>query len=689
MLFRSVCLASAAAVVSAAPALAVPLSATFTYQGQLVLNGTPVDGAADLSFQLFNAPVAGAAVGVASQHLNQSVNDGLFTVDAVNPGASVFDGTELWVEISARVPAGGGAWVVLSPRQRVSATPYAMHSMRPWITDGNDIYFDGTFVGIGTNNPARRLHVETTTGEAIYARATAAAGDNTGVLGLSDSPIGQGVTGYATSGSGLAIGVSGLTDSSSGRGVQGIATANNGTNYGIWGDAQGDAGRGVFGIASNVNGTNYGVFGEANGPSGAGVFGLADSSNNFATADGVRGQSNAVFGAGVHGVANHATGNTYGIRGSAVSPNGYAGFFEGRGKFTGRLGVGPTPVLDGPLARLHVVTNSIGLVDTALQNDDLVVEDTDARINLFSTGDGNGGSAIAFAEADSVFGDLVNKWTIIRETEAGGAGNGLRFTFGTNLDPFSNPTRVYFGDDGRVGIGTLSPNMELTVSGGAHVTGSVGIGTGNPEVKLHIAGGADANLIGGGYIVCGSTSNLNVVIDNNEIMARNDLAAANLTLNNNGGDVIIAPQGTTRVRVLEITGADLAEKFPASEELKPGMVTAIDPANPGKLCLARGAYNRGVAGVVSGANNFSAGAVLGNLPGCAGAPPIALSGRVWVNCDAGEGAIQLGDLLTSSDTPGHAMKVTDFARAQGACIGKAMTSLPSGHGLVLVLVSLQ
>jgi len=35
------------------------------------------------------------------------------------------------------------------------------------------------------------------------------------------------------------------------------------------------------------------------------------------------------------------------------------------------------------------------------------------------------------------------------------------------------------------------------------------------------------------------------------------------------------------------------------------------------------------------------------------------------------------------------MKVTDRTRAQGAVIGKAMTSLGEGAGLVLVLVSLQ
>ncbi len=148
--------------------------------------------------------------------------------------------------------------------------------------------------------------------------------------------------------------------------------------------------------------------------------------------------------------------------------------------------------------------------------------------------------------------------------------------------------------------------------------------------------------------------------------------------------------GTVSVKVLEITGADLAEKFPVSEEVKPGVVVAIDPKHPGQLCLARGAYNRRVAGVVSGAGGISAGTVLGNMPGFEEAPPIALSGRVWVFCDATAGAIEPGDLLTTSDTPGHAMAVTDHACATGAILGKAMTALDEGEiDMVLVLVNLQ
>ena len=68
---------------------------------------------------------------------------------------------------------------------------------------------------------------------------------------------------------------------------------------------------------------------------------------------------------------------------------------------------------------------------------------------------------------------------------------------------------------------------------------------------------------------------------------------------------------------------------------------------------------------------------------------VALAGRVYCLADAGAGPIEPGDLLTTSSTPGHAMKATDGERSHGAIIGKAMTGLPGGTGLILVLVNLQ
>jgi hypothetical protein len=141
--------------------------------------------------------------------------------------------------------------------------------------------------------------------------------------------------------------------------------------------------------------------------------------------------------------------------------------------------------------------------------------------------------------------------------------------------------------------------------------------------------------------------------------------------------------------VITITGADVAERFPTSDDVEPGSVVEIDPASPGKLRLAREPYSGLVAGVASGAGDLPAGAVLGDQPGSEHMPPIALAGRVWVKSDASYGAIRPGDRLTTSATAGHAMKVSDNEKAIGAIIGKAMTGLNEGKGLVLVLVQPQ
>ena len=72
-----------------------------------------------------------------------------------------------------------------------------------------------------------------------------------------------------------------------------------------------------------------------------------------------------------------------------------------------------------------------------------------------------------------------------------------------------------------------------------HSNGNIGIGTDNPEAPLQITNGSDASLAGGGYIISGDVASRNIVIDDNEIMARNNGAIENLHLNRDGGDVII------------------------------------------------------------------------------------------------------------------------------------------------------
>ncbi|MBW1646173.1 MAG: hypothetical protein JRJ56_07605 [Deltaproteobacteria bacterium] len=157
-----------------------------------------------------------------------------------------------------------------------------------------------------------------------------------------------------------------------------------------------------------------------------------------------------------------------------------------------------------------------------------------------------------------------------------------------------------------------------------------------------------------------------------------------------------AGSGNGRVvtQELEITGgSDLSEQFDVAalhRDPRPGMLVSIDPRRPGKLMVSREAYDKKVAGIISGAGGIRTGLTMGQRGSEAdGGRPVALTGRVYCLASTANGAIEPGDLLTTSDIPGHAMKVTDRARAGGAIIGKAMTPLDDGEGLVLVLVTLQ
>jgi hypothetical protein len=153
--------------------------------------------------------------------------------------------------------------------------------------------------------------------------------------------------------------------------------------------------------------------------------------------------------------------------------------------------------------------------------------------------------------------------------------------------------------------------------------------------------------------------------------------------------------GRMRTGVIEVTGgADIAEPYDIAAAgptaPRPGLVVGVDPDQVGRLRVTNRPYDVTVAGIISGANGINPGMLLRQEGTHAnGEWPVATVGRAWCYCDtASGGPIRPGDLLTTSKTPGHAQKA-DPTRANGAILGKAMSSLPEGRGLVLVLVSLQ
>jgi hypothetical protein len=135
--------------------------------------------------------------------------------------------------------------------------------------------------------------------------------------------------------------------------------------------------------------------------------------------------------------------------------------------------------------------------------------------------------------------------------------------------------------------------------------------------------------------------------------------------------------------------ADCAEDFDilGLPEVHPGTVMVID--QDGALRQSCEAYDKKVAGVISGGGDFTPGIVLGKQPSKSGRMPLALVGKVYCKVDARYSPIAIGDLLTTSPTPGHAMKASNCQRALGAVIGKALRGLDVGQGLIPILVALQ
>ncbi len=138
-----------------------------------------------------------------------------------------------------------------------------------------------------------------------------------------------------------------------------------------------------------------------------------------------------------------------------------------------------------------------------------------------------------------------------------------------------------------------------------------------------------------------------------------------------------------------LVGGDCAEDFDIieAESIEPGTVMVID--DNGALRASEQAYDKRVAGVISGGGNLRPGITLDKHSNDTNRLPIALTGKVYCKVDAEYNSIEVGDLLTSSSTKGHAMKVNEHVRSIGAIIGKALKALGSGKGLIPILVALQ
>ena len=272
-----------------------------------------------------------------------------------------------------------------------------------------------------------------------------------------------------------------------------------------------------------------------------------------------------------------------------------------------------------------------------------------------------------------------------------------------------NQNAVFGGNDSRaaatpkpgeaVGNGVFGFSMVPNASGvfGANNNGGVGV-AGASEKNFGVRGDSTTGFAavhghGGKNGVWGLT---NSAADSG-VFGQNDGAGAGVFgFSKNGAGVRGLGKVAGRFEGdVEVTGdirlvnADCAEDFDVAIDgtAEPGTVVVCDA--DGALRPSMSPYDKKVVGIVSGAGGYKPAIVLDRQESLQHRAPVALMGKVFCNVDAAEHAIEVGDLLTTSSSPGHAMKATDPSRAFGAVIGKALRPLASGRGKIPVLVALQ
>ena len=413
------------------------------------------------------------------------------------------------------------------------------------------------------------------------------------------------------------------------------------------------AGIGVVGISAPAGAKGGdGVLGVTNSEHRNGMVGRNDSTTARAAADaggnGVLGFTQVPDGAGVFGI--HAT------TGIGVAGLGLIGMSGGSVNGVGVMGVSAPPGGKGGDG-VQGITNSEFRNGVYGRNDS-----TTKRNNADPAGNG-------------VFGysRVPDGCGVLGAHGAGGHG-----VIGT-------------GGFGMIGIGSI-----IGVWGQAKGTGWAGYFTG----PVRIDGSAEsqrlavdfAASIGGTLKVTGATSiggTLNVT------------DAVNVTANTGGTPLLLSKHTGNGVAArfegdVEVTGdirltnADCAEDFDIAGTDVIALGTVMVLCGDGALAPSERAYDKRVAGVLSGAGSYKPGIVLDQRPERGGHRlPVALVGKVFCKVDADRAPVEVGDLLTTSDTPGHAMKATDPARAFGAVIGKALRPLGTGQDLIPILVALQ
>jgi hypothetical protein len=619
------------------------LETAFTYQGRLADTRGTVDGQFDFIFALYDD--AGTQMGTSLTNIAVSVTDGYFvqTLDfgpnsfrsyLIGPHQSVGPGE--WLEISVRTNRSKTSYQTLAPRQRLTPTPYASTVTSALPSSALEGNYAGKVTFGNSSNVFLGKHY----------------GDGSNLTNLNGSASGLwAVTGNTGTTAGTHF--LGTTDNQPlelrVNGGRALRLEPNATSPNVIGGYSGNS------VAAGLSGAVVSGGGSSSSPNsvtaayGAVGGGLGNSSGaDAATISG--GRDNAVqvnsWYATIAGGAGNGIGTSarYSSIGGGYQNNIAADSWNAT--IAGGLGNGlgtntDYSAIGGGYANTIALNAASAVIAGGFHND----IGTDADYSAVGGGQTNSASA----DFTTVAGGFYNRAEDNYASIGGGSGNRARGLYATVPGGRDNDA---YGD-----YSFAAGRRARALGAGSFVWAD--------NADLDFASGiANSNVFyvrasGGAKFFTGT----------NAFWTEADMSCATLTIRG---------------------GADLAEPFAMSgDPVQPGAVVVIDPDQPGRLKLSTSAYDHKVAGIMSGAGGVQPGISMIQTAKLEGGRNVALSGRVFALVDATQTPVRPGDLLTTSDTPGHAMRAANPALAQGSILGKAMTPLASGRGLVLVLVSLQ
>ncbi len=239
---------------------------------------------------------------------------------------------------------------------------------------------------------------------------------------------------------------------------------------------------------------------------------------------------------------------------------------------------------------------------------------------------------------------------------------------------------------GNVGIGTNAPIAKLHVAGTARVDNLQIFEGANTWILGTIGGGTVFTIVKGGNLF-NITSAGNVGIGTTAPADKLHVVGTVRATAGFNGQCLQNASPAFKDNAGRSCNMDLAEAFASSEPTEPGDVVVLDLSNSASVKKSSQPYEPMLAGVVPQNPGlvFDNGQtrLAGDNSGLITPEKtiVALAGRVLAKVSMENGAIQIGDALTSSSTPGVAMKATKA----GKIIGYALEN-KSEDGLVLVFI---